>query len=117
MNKDSKLIEISTSTGSVRFDPLRFCMSTDHKYMVKTGTSGRRRNTYSGDFKVKVVLEFIKGEKNLNDLANQYELHPNQIKNWKSIFLKQAGKILDDKRRNNGKRSRHAPYSAGRRLK
>ncbi|MBU1053533.1 MAG: transposase [Proteobacteria bacterium] len=57
------------------------------------------RKTYTGDFKAKVVLELINNKKSLNDLATQYALHPNQIKNWKSLFLKKAVNIFDDKRR------------------
>ena len=59
----------------------------------------KKRKTYTGAFKAKVVLDLIHGKKSLNDLATQNELHPNQIKNWKSFFLKQAAKIFDDKRR------------------
>jgi Transposase. len=59
----------------------------------------KKRKTYSGDFKAKVVLELIRKKKTLTELADQYEPHPNQIKNWKSIFLKQAVNIFDDKRR------------------
>lgn len=58
-----------------------------------------KRKTYTGDFKAKVVLELIRNRKSLTELAAQYELHPNQIKNWKSLLLKQAGKLFDDKRR------------------
>ncbi|MBI5602683.1 MAG: helix-turn-helix domain-containing protein [Deltaproteobacteria bacterium] len=58
-----------------------------------------KRKTYTGDFKAKVVLELIRNRKSLTELAAQYELHPNQIKNWKSLLLKQAVKLLDDKRR------------------
>jgi transposase-like protein len=59
----------------------------------------KKRKTYSGDFKARVVLELIRNKKGLTELADQYELHPNQIKNWKSIFLKQAMNIFEDKRR------------------
>lgn len=59
----------------------------------------KKRKTYTGDFKARVVLELLHNKKGLTDLADQYDLHPNQIKNWKSIFLKQAVNIFDDKRR------------------
>jgi len=58
-----------------------------------------KRNTYSGAFKAKVVSEFINRKRRLKELAEHYQLHPNQIKNWKSILLKRAGDILEDKRR------------------
>jgi transposase-like protein len=59
----------------------------------------RKRKIYSGSFKAKVVIESLKGKKSLNELADQYNVHPNQIKNWKSILLKQASYVLEDKRR------------------
>ena len=59
----------------------------------------KQRKTYDGSFKAKVVSEWIQGKKTLTELANQYNLHPNQIKNWKSILLKKAEIVLDDQRR------------------
>jgi transposase len=59
----------------------------------------KKRNTYSGSFKAKVVLELMLGERGLTELADQYGVHPNQIKNWKSRLLKQAPSVLEDKRR------------------
>jgi transposase-like protein len=59
----------------------------------------KKRKTYSGTFKAQVVLELLFGKKNLVDLAAQYELHPNQIKNWKSAFLQQAPNLFEDKRK------------------
>jgi transposase-like protein len=59
----------------------------------------KKRNVYSGDFKAKVVLEAIQGSKSLEELANTYCLHPNLIKNWKSMFMKRAKYVLADRRR------------------
>ena len=59
----------------------------------------KKRKIYSGSFKAKIVLELIQGKKGLIELADQYQLNPNQIKNWKSTFLRNAGDILEDKRR------------------
>jgi transposase-like protein len=59
----------------------------------------KKRKSYTGDFKARVVLELLRNKKDLSDLADQYDLHPNQIKNWKSLFLKQAVNIFEDKRR------------------
>ena len=58
----------------------------------------RKRKTYTGAFKAKVVLELLNDKKSLPELAIRYDLHPNQIKNWKSQFFKQAVTIFDDKR-------------------
>ncbi len=59
----------------------------------------KKRKTYTGVFKAKVVLELINNKISLPELAARYDLHPNQIKNWKSQFFKQAVAIFDDKRR------------------
>lgn len=43
--------------------------------------AGRRR--HSQEFKAKVALEALKGQKTLNDLASEYGVHPVQIAQWK----------------------------------
>ncbi len=53
----------------------------------------QRRKTYSGAFKAQVVRELLNGKKTLRDLAEYHSLHPNQIKNWKSVLLKQAAHV------------------------
>ncbi len=44
----------------------------------------RSRRTHSPAFKAKVALAAIKGEKTLAELAQQFDVHPNQITTWKS---------------------------------
>ncbi len=58
----------------------------------------KQRKRYTGDFKARVVAEYIKGEKPLDKIADEHNLHPNQIKNWKSILLKRAHEVLEDRR-------------------
>jgi transposase-like protein len=38
---------------------------------------------HSAQFKAKVALEALKGQKTLNELSSQYGVHPNQISRWK----------------------------------
>jgi len=57
-----------------------------------------KRKFYDGSFKLKVILEYMEGKKSLAEVAGKHQVHPNQIKNWKSRFLKQAGVVLDDRR-------------------
>ena len=45
---------------------------------------GRKRQTFSKDFKVKVVLEALREESTIQEIAVKYGVHPNQISQWKS---------------------------------
>ena len=47
----------------------------------------RKRKVFDGTFKAKVVLEAIRGEKSLSEIASQYQIHPNQITQWKKKVL------------------------------
>lgn len=55
----------------------------------------KKRTTYSADFKAKVVLELLEGEKSLNEIASRYDLLPRNIQNWKKQFLENAGLAFD----------------------
>lgn len=66
-----------------------------------------KRKVYTGSFKFNVVVELLKGEKTLVELAHKYSLHPNQIKNWKSVFMKRGSEILEDKRKRNSTETKH----------
>ena len=54
----------------------------------------RKRKTHSGEFKAKVALEAIKGERTLNELAGQYEVHPTQIVQWKQRLVAGATDVF-----------------------
>ena len=46
-----------------------------------------KRKRYSKDFKARVALEAIKGQKTANELASEYEVHVSQINTWKKQAL------------------------------
>ena len=52
------------------------------------------RKKYSPSFKAKVALEAIKGEHTIAELASQYEVHPNQIHQWKKALTENAVSIF-----------------------
>ncbi len=54
----------------------------------------RKRRNHTPGFKARVALESIKGEKTLSELAEQFELHPNQIQRWKNMLVKRATDVF-----------------------
>ncbi|WP_161914419.1 IS3 family transposase [Methylosinus sp. C49] len=54
----------------------------------------KSRRTHSPAFKAKVALAAIKGEKTLSELAQQFDVHPNQITTWKGQLLEGAAGVF-----------------------
>lgn len=54
-----------------------------------------KRKQYSSQFKAKVALEAIRGEKTVSELASQYEVHPTMINNWKRQMLEEASNLFE----------------------
>ncbi len=48
------------------------------------------RKKFSGKFKAKVAMEAIKGHRMINELSQEYGVHPNQISHWKKQLLESA---------------------------
>jgi transposase len=56
----------------------------------------RPRRNHSPAFKAKVAIAAIKGEKTLAELAQQFDVHPNQITQWRSQLLEGATAVFDE---------------------
>ena len=54
----------------------------------------RPRRNHSADFKAKVALAAIRGEKTLIELSQQFDVHANQIKQWKDQLLEGASGVF-----------------------
>ena len=61
----------------------------------------RSRRNFSAEFKTKLVLQLLKGEKELNVLATENDIQPNLLRNWKKEFLANASLAFDNKREYN----------------
>lgn len=54
----------------------------------------RARRNHSGAFKAKVALAAIRGEKTAAELAQQFDVHPNQITAWRAQLLDGAAEVF-----------------------
>jgi transposase-like protein len=53
------------------------------------------RKHFEKDFKAKVAMEALKGEKTLQELAQAYDVHPNQIALWKRQLIENAATLFE----------------------
>jgi len=53
-----------------------------------------KRRTFTSDFKVKLVLELLKEEKTLGELAQEHSINPNQLTQWRREFLEKAPEVF-----------------------
>ena len=53
-----------------------------------------KRKSYSKEFKAKVALEALKGQKTANEIASEYGVHVSQINLWKKQLLEAAPEIF-----------------------
>ena len=53
------------------------------------------RRTYTPEYKAKLVIEVLQGEKELNTIAVENSISPNMLRNWKAEFLENVGRAYD----------------------
>lgn len=56
----------------------------------------KSRRRHSAEFKFRVALEALKGQKTLNELAGEFSIHPNQISDWKRQLLEGGENVFRD---------------------
>ena len=61
----------------------------------KTSNARRTKRTFDSDFKVRVVLEALSGEKRVTDIAAEYGIHVSMIHTWRKRVLDALPNILD----------------------
>lgn len=57
-----------------------------------------QRRNFGKDFKAKVAIEAIKGQKTVNEIASMYEVHPSQVLQWKKLALERLPEAMADGR-------------------
>jgi transposase len=61
--------------------------------------SRRPRRNHAASFKAKVALEALKVDQTIVELAERYQVHPNQITDWKKQLLEHAEEIFSKDRK------------------
>ena len=62
-----------------------------------------KRKQHNPNFKARVALEAIRGEKTINEIASSYEVHPNVVSLWKKQVLERLPDMFADKRSKDAK--------------
>lgn len=65
-----------------------------------------KRRTFSAEFKTKLVLELLREEKQLGEIAQEHDISPNQLRNWKKEFLENAAKAFSESKQEKDMRVR-----------
>jgi len=60
--------------------------------------SEAKRKNFTGEFKAKVALEAIRGIKTVNEIGQEFGVHPTQVGMWKKELQEQASSLFDAKR-------------------
>ena len=56
----------------------------------------RKRRNHSPSFKAKVAMAAVRGDKTLAELSQQYDVHPNQIQDWKKRLVFGAEELFEN---------------------
>lgn len=60
--------------------------------------SEKKRKVFSGEFEAKVALEAVRGVKTVNEIAQDFGVHPTQVGQWKRELQEQAAGLFEVKR-------------------
>jgi transposase-like protein len=58
----------------------------------------KQRRNFSAEFKARVALEAIKGQRTIQEIAGHYSVHPNQVTAWKRQVVEALPQIFMDHR-------------------
>ena len=55
----------------------------------------KKRRQYSAEFKAKIAIAAIRGEKTASELSSQYEIHPTMLNTWKRQLLENVSTLFE----------------------
>ena len=58
-----------------------------------------KRKRHEPEFKARVALEALKGEKTIQQIAKEYEIHPVQVSDWKKAMMERMPEIFSSGRK------------------
>ncbi len=58
----------------------------------------KERRKFTDATKFKIVIEAIKGQKQISEIASEYKVHPNQVTNWKKQFMDKGASVFSNKK-------------------
>ena len=53
-----------------------------------------KRRRFTADFKAKVALEALRGDKTIHEIATRHKVHPNQVSTWKRLAVDGLGAVF-----------------------
>jgi transposase-like protein len=56
------------------------------------------RKTHDAHFKAKVALEAVKGEKTITEIASEFSVHPQQIRQWRAQLLERIPDMFSQRK-------------------
>src|SRR5260221_341829 len=59
---------------------------------------GQQRRRFSADVKAKVALDAIREQRTINELASEYGVHPNLIREWKKHLLSELPQVFSSRK-------------------
>jgi transposase-like protein len=59
------------------------------------------RKSYDKEFKAKVAIEAMKGDKTIQEIATRYEVHPNLVTQWKKQLIELAAQLFEKAEKGN----------------
>jgi transposase-like protein len=62
--------------------------------LIKRRSELKKRKTFTKEFKARVALDAIKGQKTIGEISTEYGVHPNQIGLWKKTLLKDSAELF-----------------------